>query len=73
MVKVVVRKLNQRPHKGSASSLTEKKVTGADGRTMKFHSLDADSRSFGSDLLQVFERNVARHRRDNKTIGGKKA
>jgi hypothetical protein len=62
MVKLVIAK---RKKKLGATSVVEKPVVGEGGRTMKIMTVDASSPSLGDDLLYVFRRNVARHRRQN--------
>jgi hypothetical protein len=47
-----------------------KKLRRSDGTIAKVLSLDANSPTFGDDLTYVFERNVARARRENKKLFG---
>ncbi len=67
MAKIVTRNLNKT---GGKSGLTTK-VSVAEGRALKIQSVDANSGTFSGDLLRAFTRNVARHRRDNKTAAKK--
>lgn len=50
--------------------VTNRKVTTPDGGTVLIRSVDANSRSFGEDLLYVFARNVEAARRENKELLG---
>lgn len=71
MAKVVVTSLkDKRSAKKAASSIVEKRVVGADGRSTTMRTLDAGSRTFGDDLQRVFQKNVSRARRDNKRLLG---
>jgi hypothetical protein len=47
-----------------------KRVRNADGRIVTVRSLDASSRTFGSDLRGIFATNVSKARKDNKAIAG---
>jgi hypothetical protein len=49
-------------------SVVEKRVQGPDGRYVTVLKLDADSKTFTDQLSYVFERNVAKARRQNKQI-----
>jgi hypothetical protein len=48
----------------------EKVLRDATGRTVRVLSLDANSATFSDDLTEVFARNVARARRENKRLFG---
>jgi hypothetical protein len=70
MAKVVVTSLKSKP-KGSGrakTSVTEKRVRDTEVKTLR--TLDAGSRTFGTDLQYVFGKNVAKARRDNKRAIG---
>lgn len=47
-----------------------KRFKAASGKYERVAVLDANTASFGSDLLQVFSRNVAKARRENKRLFG---
>jgi hypothetical protein len=49
-------------------SVVEKRVQGPDGRYVTVLKLDADSKTFTDELNYVFERNVAKARRQNRQI-----
>lgn len=69
MAKVIVGNLQPRGHSGSAAIAT-KRVRTSEGELKTLRTIDADSRTFGNDLRYVFERNVAKARRENKRITG---
>lgn len=50
--------------------VTNRKVTTSDGGSVLVRSVDANSASFGEDLLYVFARNVEAARRENKELLG---
>jgi hypothetical protein len=52
------------------TSVRVRKLYHADGTTARVLSLDANSPTFDDDLTYVFERNVARIRRENKKLFG---
>ena len=71
MAKVVVSSLSPRARKaGRTAGVASKRVSDGNGQGATLHTLDAHSRSFGADLQYVFERNVAKARRENKRITG---
>jgi hypothetical protein len=72
MVKVVVGsfKSTKAKPKGSKTLVTEKRVRDTDGQLRTLRTLDAASRTFGTDLQYVFGKNVAKARRDNKRTTG---
>lgn len=47
-----------------------KRFKAASGKYERVAVLDANTASFGSDLLQVFSRNVAKARKENKRLFG---
>lgn len=53
-----------------ASSVREKRMRTADGKSVRVLSLDANSATFIDDLTTVFEKNVARARRENRRLLG---
>jgi hypothetical protein len=71
MSKVIVTDLG---HKAGAHSkktgVRTRTVHGSDGRARKVMSLDLNSTTFDDDLTYVFERNVAKARRENKKLLG---
>jgi hypothetical protein len=72
MVDVVVANL-KRPKAGGAkgaSTVREKRMRTADGKLVKVLSLDANSATFIDDLTTVFEKNVAKARRENRQLFG---
>lgn len=73
MTKVVVTKLSEakKPKAGAKSAtVTEKRVRDDAGKFRTVRTLDAHSKTFTSDLTYVFERNVAKARRENKAVTG---
>lgn len=50
--------------------VTTKRVTTATGDKVTVRSIDANSPTFGEDLLYVFARNVEAARKENKTLLG---
>jgi hypothetical protein len=69
MAKIIVAKLN-RTKKAGKASVTKKRVRNAVGAVKTLRTLDAGSRTFGTDLQYVFSKNVAKARRDNKRATG---
>ena len=53
-----------------AGSVREKRMRNADGKYVRVLSLDANSATFIDDLTTVFEKNVAKARRENKQLFG---
>lgn len=51
-------------------SVLVKRIRATDGRLMTIRTIDAASKTFGSDITYVFGRNVAKARRDNKRVTG---
>ena len=51
-------------------SVRRKTVRDTDGNAVRILSLDANSATFIDDLALVFERNVAKARRENKLLLG---
>jgi anti-anti-sigma regulatory factor len=72
MVDVVVANLKRvrtGDHK-RASTVREKRMRTAEGKLVKVLALDANSATFIDDLTTVFEKNVAKARRENKQLLG---
>jgi len=68
VTKVVTAKLNGgKPRK---HSVVEKRVRRPDGKVVVVREIDANSKTFADDLTYVFQKNVARARRENKRILG---
>jgi hypothetical protein len=53
-----------------SSSVREKRMRNSQGKFVRVLSLDANSATFIDDLTTVFEKNVARARRENKQLFG---
>ena len=72
MSKVTVAKVLSKNGKTSKpSSVGEKRVRDAgSGKFVIVRTLDAQSKTFGSDLSYVFTKNVAKARRENKLVTG---
>jgi hypothetical protein len=70
MPKVVVADIGKTrvPHK--TTSVRKKKVHGSDRKVREVMLLDLNSTTFDDDLTYVFERNVAKARRENKKLLG---
>lgn len=64
MAKVVVKDLAKSLPKNGR--ILEKRVVNPDGKVVKIPTLDSNSPHFASDLHRLFQRNVAKARRDNK-------
>jgi hypothetical protein len=72
MVNVVVADLKKvKVRRGKkAGSVREKRMRNADGKYVRVLSLDANSATFIDDLTTVFEKNVAKARRENRQLFG---
>jgi len=72
MAKVVVGcfKSTKGKSKPEGTAVAVKRVRDTEGKVKTLRTLDAGSRTFGSDLQYVFGRNVAKARRDNKRAIG---
>ncbi len=71
MVDVVIAELKRsKSSRGRKSSVREKLLRDSRGRAVRVLSLDANSATFSDDLTAVFERNVAKARRENKRLFG---
>jgi hypothetical protein len=70
MPKVVVADVGKTAFLRKTTSVRKKKVHSADGRVREVMLLDLTSATFDDDLTYVFERNVAKARRENKKLFG---
>lgn len=73
MAKVVFRKTEER-NSGLRSddvSVDTKKIRDPSGATRILRTIDTNSASLGADLTYVFEKNVAKARRENKRVTGR--
>ncbi len=69
MNKTIVKDLAKDTAKQPAQ-VGEKRVYTSDGRRVKVSTIDANSPSFSADLTELFTRNVAKARRENKKLFG---
>lgn len=65
----------QRSEKGKRAGkkpkgVTLRRVTAANGEKVTIRAIDANSPTFGEDLLYVFSKNVEAARRENKALLG---
>jgi hypothetical protein len=71
MLKVIIADLTkEKARRKAKTSVREKRLHRADGTIARVLSLDANSPTFDDDLTYVFEKNVARARRENKKLFG---
>jgi hypothetical protein len=70
MSKVVLADMGKTAVAHETTSVRKKKVHGSDGRVREIMLLDLNSATFDDDLTYVFERNVAKARRENKKLLG---
>ena len=72
MVDVVVANLKRTKARSGkkSSSVREKRMRSGEGKLVRVLSLDANSATFIEDLTTVFERNVAKARRENRHLFG---
>jgi hypothetical protein len=56
--------------KGVQGTVSEERLLRPDGRRGRVLTLDANSATFASDLTLIFEKNVARARREHKKQPG---
>jgi hypothetical protein len=66
MTRIVIRKLED----GKKGSVAEKRLRNAEGKLVRVLSIDANSKTFDSDLTELFRKNVAKARRENKRLLG---
>lgn len=64
MAKVVVKDLAKSVPK--SGRISEKRVVNSEGKVVRIPTVDANSPHFSSDLHRLFQRNVAKARRENK-------
>lgn len=62
--------LSRHPKTGKAGSVRQKRMRTTDGEMVRVLALDANSKTFIEDLTTVFEKNVARARRENRRVLG---
>jgi hypothetical protein len=71
MLKVIIAdRTKEKSRRKAKTSVREKRLHRADGTIARVLSLDANSPTFDDDLTYVFEKNVARARRENKKLFG---
>jgi hypothetical protein len=68
MAKIVFQDLAR--NKGKSSNVRKQRVRTDDGRWKTIHTLDANSASFDRDLQYVFDKNIAKARRENRRLLG---
>lgn len=66
MATIVIGRLETTASKGGKI----KRVRDASGQLITIRTIDVDSRSFGSELRDVFAKNVSKARKDNKATVG---
>ena len=71
MLKVIIADMQkERSRRKGKTSVREKRLHRADGTIARVLSIDANSPTFDDDLTYIFERNVAKARRENKKLFG---
>ena len=71
MPKVVKKSLSRaRARNGHKPRAHEQRVRRPDGQVVRLVALDLHSKTFDDDLMNVFQRNIARERRENKRLFG---
>lgn len=71
MTDVKIERLDQPSRPGlEPKGVKRRRVTANDGSKVTVRSIDANSPTFGEELLYVFARNVERAREENKEIIG---
>jgi hypothetical protein len=70
MPKVVVADVGNTSVARKTTTLRKKKVRGPDGVVREIVLLDLNSATFDDDLTYVFQKNVAKARRENKKLLG---
>jgi hypothetical protein len=70
MSKVVVTDLGNSAVQHTTTSVRKKRMHGPDGKVRRGMLLDLNSATFDDDLTYVFEKNVAKARRENKRLLG---
>jgi hypothetical protein len=66
VAKFIVENLSKRLAAAGRRSLSEKRVFNSEGKPVKILTIDSNSPQFSADLLRLFQRNVAKARRENK-------
>ena len=66
MAKVIVRDLGKLLTRRGRRPLPEKRVVNAEGKVIRIPTIDSNSPHFSSDLSRLFQKNVAKARRENK-------
>jgi hypothetical protein len=64
MAKVIIKNLAKSVLK--RSRIAEKRVVNPDGKVVRIPTIDSNSPHFSSELRLLFQRNVAKARRENK-------
>jgi hypothetical protein len=70
MLKVITADKKREASRKDKTSVREKWLHRSDGKRVRVLSLDANSPTFDDDLTYVFQRNVAKARRENKKLFG---
>lgn len=72
MARVIIKKLNGARKKAAPrpESVGQKRVRTDNGELRTLRTLNAGSKTFGSDFTYVFGKNVAKARRENKRVTG---
>jgi len=66
MTRIIIKKLED----NKKGSVAEKRLRNAEGKLVRVLSIDANSKTFDSDLTELFRKNVAKARRENKRLLG---
>lgn len=64
MARVIIKNLSKSLPK--RSRISEKRVVNPDGKVVRIPTVDSNSPYFSSELRRLFQRNVAKARRENK-------
>ena len=70
MAKVVIADLGNTTGARRKTSVRKRRMRGSDGTVRQVMILDLTSATFDDDLTYVFEKNVAKARRENKKLLG---
>jgi hypothetical protein len=70
MAKVVIADLGNTTSARGKTSVRRRRMRGSDGTFKQVMILDLTSATFDDDLTYIFERNVARARRENRILLG---
>jgi hypothetical protein len=70
MAKVVIAELGNTTGARGKTSVRRRRMCGSDGTVTQAMILDLTSATFDDDLTYVFERNVAKARRENRILLG---